>query len=330
MNTKNLKYLNEISYGYWKSQVLFVAVEMDLFTMIQGNGKSGKDITRKLRSDFRATEMMLNALVSLGLMSKTKGVYKNSVIANSYLVKNSPLYQGDRIRHFHNMWTYWSRLNDAIKSGKPTAFDNVGDDVNKKSLREFILSMHNSGKVQAEGIFRKLHLEKYHRLLDLAGGQGTYAVSFAEKNPDMSAVVFDLPDVIKITREHIKKSGLKGRIAVKAGNCLEDEFGKEQYDIVLVSHLLHIYEPVENKKILKKCWDSLLKNGIVVVHEFILNTAKTQPAFSALFSLNMLMGTYRGASYSAVEMKNWLKGAGFKDINRVNLSVDSGLIIGYK
>ncbi|MHC4267281.1 MAG: methyltransferase [Planctomycetota bacterium] len=330
MNVKDLKYLNDLSYAYWKAQVLFVAVKMDLFTLIKDTGKSCKYVTKKLRIDFRATEMMLNALVSLGLMSKIKGIYKNSAISNRYLVKDRPLYQGDRIRHFHNMWDSWSRLDDAIRTGKPTAYDNLGNDVDSKRLREFILAMHNGGKVQVGEIFRKLHIEKYYSLLDLAGGQGTYAVSFVEKNPNMSAVVFDLPDVIKITREHIKKSGLKGRISTKAGNCLEDNFGKELYDIVLVSHLLHIYEPVENKKILKKCWDSLLKNGMIIINEFVLNTKKTQPVFSTLFSLNMLIGTCRGSSYSAVQMSEWLKKAGFKKIKRVNLDMDSDLIIGYK
>ncbi len=330
MNAKDLKYLNEISYGYWKAQVLFVAVEMELFTLIEGTGKSCKDIAKKLRTDLRATEMMLNSLVSLGLISKNKGIYKNSAISNRYLVKNSLLYQGDRIRHFHNMWDYWSRLDHTISTGKPTAYDNVGDGVDRKRLREFILAMHNSGKVQAGEIFRKLHIEKYNKLLDLAGGQGTYAVSFAEKNPNMNAVVFDLPDVIKMTREYIEESGLKGRVSTKEGDCLEDDFGKELFDIVLVSHLLHIYEPAENKKILKKCWDSLLKNGIVVIQEFILNTAKTQPVFSTLFSLNMLMGTCNGSSYSAVDMKMWLKKTGFKNIKKVNLSMDAGLIIGFK
>ncbi len=330
MNAKDLKYLNEISYGYWKAQVLFVAVEMELFTLIEGTGKSCKHIAKKLRTDLRATEMMLNSLVSLGLISKNKLIYKNSAISNRYLVKNSFLYQGDRIRHFHNMWDYWSRLDRAVSTGKPTAYDNVGDGVDRKRLREFILAMHNSGNVQAGEIFRKLHIEKYNKLLDLAGGQGTYAVSFAEKNPNMNAVVFDLPDVIKMTREYIEESGLKGRVSTKEGDCLEDDFGKELFDIVLVSHLLHIYEPAENKKILKKCWDSLLKNGIVVIQEFILNTAKTQPVFSTLFSLNMLMGTCNGSSYSAVDMKLWLKKSGFKNIKKVNLSMDAGLIIGFK
>jgi ubiquinone/menaquinone biosynthesis C-methylase UbiE len=228
------------------------------------------------------------------------------------------------------MWDCWSKLNVAIKTGKPTAYDNAEEEVDEKRLREFIRAMHNIGVVQAGEICEELHLKKYRSLLDLAGGQGTYAVRFVKENPKMKAVVFDLPEVIKITRDHIKESGMKGKVATKAGDCLKDSFGKELYDIVFVSNLLHIYKPGENRKILKKCWDSLLKKGIVVIQEFVLNSAKTQPLFGTLFSLNMLMGTHRGSSYSYVEMKEWLKDVGFKNIKKVNLDLDSGLIIGHK
>jgi len=330
MSRDDAQYLNEISYGYWKAQVLFVSVELDVFTLIGGGEKSGKVIAEKLGSDLRATEMFLNALVSLKLLKKTDEMYRNTVVSRRYLTKSSPVYQGDRIHHFHNMWDYWSGLRTAVKTGKPTAFDSAGGEVDEQRLKEFIRAMHNIATVQAGELYRKLQIKKYRRLLDLAGGQGTYAVRFAEKNPNLKAVVFDLPDVIKIAREHIKRSGLTGQIVTKEGNCLEDDFGEELYDIVLVSNLLHIYEAAENRKILKKCWDSLMKEGIVVIQEFILNPAKTMPLFGTLFSLNMLMGTHRGSSYSAVEMKEWLKKAGFKCIKRVDLGMDSGLIIGYK
>ena len=299
MNKNNdILHLNELSYSYWKAQVLFVAVEMDVFTIIGGDGKNCKAVTKSLRTDLRATEMVLNALVSLGLLRKVKGVYKNTAMSNRYLIKDSPLYQGDRIHHFHNMWDYWSKLSVAVKTGKPTAYDNADEEIDERRLREFIRAMHNIGTIQAGEVCRKLHLKKYRSLLDLAGGQGTYAVRFVERNPKMRAVVFDLPEVIKIAREHIKKSGMKEKVTTKAGDCLKDSFGKEFYDIVFVSNLLHIYEPGENQKILKKCWDSLLKKGIVVIQEFVLNSAKTEPLFGTLLSLNMLMGKHRGSSYS--------------------------------
>jgi hypothetical protein len=44
----------------------------------------------------------------------------------------------------------------------------------------------------------------------------------------------------------------------------------------------------------------------------------------------MLIGTCGGSSYSEKDMKGWLKKIGFKKIKRLNLNLDSGLIVGYK
>ena len=330
MKNNDVQYINDLSYGYWKAQALFVANDLDMFTLIGERGKSSKVISKKLGTDLRATEMLLNALVSLKLLSKSKEIFSNKAISRRCLSKNGLAYQGDRIKHFHNMWEYWSGLGTAVKSGKPTAFYNSKKGVDKQRLREFISAMHNTATVQADELYTKLQIKERSRLLDLAGGQGSYSVKFAKKNRNLKAVVFDLPDVIKITREHIKESGMSGQVTIKAGNCLEDDLGKELYDIVLVSHLLHAYDASENQKIFKKCWDSLMKDGIVVIQEFILNPSKTMPLFGTLFSLNMLMGTQGGSSYSAVEMQEWLKKAGFKKLRRIDLSMDSGLIIGSK
>lgn len=330
MKNNDVSYINEISYGYWKSQALFVASELDLFTLIGERGKMVSAIAIKLGTDLRATEMLLNALVSLKLLTKSRDIFSNTAVSKRCLSKDGPAYQGDRIQHFQNMWEYWSGLGRAVKSGKPTAFKDAKKGVDKQRLRVFIKAMHNTATVKADQLYTKLQIKRYRSLLDLAGGQGTYAVKFAEKNRNIEAVVFDLPDVIKLTREYIKESGMTGQVTTKAGNCLEDSLGKGLYDIVLVSHLLHAYDPSENQKILKKCWDSLMKDGIVVVQEFILNPSKTMPPFGTLFSLNMLMGTQGGSSYSAVEMKEWLKKAGFKNLKRIDLGMDSGLIIGKK
>lgn len=51
--------------------------------------------------------------------------------------KGEPLYQGDRIHHFHNLWDPWSKLGDAVRSGKPTAFDDVQEEVDEQRLRDF-------------------------------------------------------------------------------------------------------------------------------------------------------------------------------------------------
>ena len=61
------------------------------------------------------------------------------------------------------------------------------------------------------------------------------------------------------------------------------------------------------------------EGGRVIIHEFVLDETKTRPQFAALFSLNMLIGTQEGASYSESEYRAWLEDAGFKHIRKIDL-----------
>jgi hypothetical protein len=54
------------------------------------------------------------------------------------------------------------------------------------------------------------------------------------------------------------------------------------------------------------------------------------PLFPALFSLNMLLGTDSGRSYSEKQIIDMLVAAGTKDIRRIAINTpnDSGIIVG--
>ncbi len=329
-NFSHFDYLLQLSCGYWKSQVLFTAVEFDIFTLISDGKVTAKEISQSIHTDERATEMLLNALVSLELLEKRENRYENSHISNVYLVKGMPYYQGDFIHHFHNMMDNWAMLRETIETGKAISLKDLPEEVDPHDLRDFITAMHNIALVKAEDIYNKIDLKGARSLLDLAGGPGTYAITFAKANPHLHAVVFDLEHVIKLTREFIKAAEMEDRVTVQPGNCLEDDFGKNTYDAILVSNLLHIYNPENNKKILKKCRDALKDDGQIIIHEFVLDETKTHPQFAALFSLNMLIGTQEGASYSEQEYMAWLENTGFKRMTKIDLESNSSLIIGKK
>lgn len=330
INYPHLDDLLQLTYGYWKSCILFTAVEFDVFTLISKGKHTVEDISQLVHTDKRATEMFLNALVSLELLTKQADRYDNSPISDLYLVKGKPYYQGDFIHHFHNMMDNWSMLRETIETGKSVSLRDLPEEVDPHDLRDFITAMHNIGSVKAKDLWEKLDLEKAKILLDIGGGPGTYSVACVKANPHLRAVVFDLDHVIKLTREFIKAAGVEDRVSTQAGNCLEDRFGEDTYDAILVSNLLHIYNPGNNAKILRKCWDALKDGGQVIIHEFLLDETKTHPQFAALFSLNMLIGTQEGASYTESEYRAWLEDAGFKDMKRINLASNSAVITGKK
>lgn len=331
-NTKysSVDYLLQLGCGYWKSHVLFTAVEFDIFTLINKGKFTTKEISQAIHTNERATEMLLNALVSLELLAKEENSYKNSHLSNLYLIKGKPHYLGDFIHHFHNMMDNWAMLRETIETGKPVSLKNLPEEVDPHDLRDFITAMHNIASVKAEELCREIDLKSSKTLLDIAGGPGTYAIALAKANPHLHAVVFDLEHVIKLTHEFIESADMGGRVTTQAGNCLEDTFGENMYDAILASNLLHIYNPANNTMILKKCWDALKDGGQIIIHEFVLDETRTRPQFAALFSLNMLIGTQEGASYSESEYRTWLENTGFKDIKRIGLESNSTLIIGKK
>jgi SAM-dependent methyltransferase len=121
-------------------------------------------------------------------------------------------------------------------------------------------------------------------------------------------------------------TGLASRVATRVGDLRTDGLG-EGFDLVLVSAICHMLGPDENRDLLRRCRQALAAGGRVVVQDFILEQDKTAPKMAAVFSLNMLVGTERGASYNESEYAAWLGEAGFREVHRIGLPGPSGLMI---
>ena len=67
-----------------------------------------------------------------------------------------------------------------------------------------------------------------------------------------------------------------------------------------------------------------------MIQDFIMDEDRTAPAFGAIFSLNMLVATERGDTYTETEVKEWLQRAGLSGIKRRVTDFDTSLIVGRK
>jgi len=181
----------------------------------------------------------------------------------------------------------------------------------------------------APGIVDIIDISERRHLLDLGGGPGTYAIHFCRKNPELKATVFDLPTSQPIAEQTIHKFGLIDRIDFLGGDYLKDPV-PGSYDVAWLSHILHGEGPESCQLIIEKAVSALQPGGLVVVHEFILNNTMDGPLFPALFSLNMLLGTADGQSYSEEQLESMLHRAGVREVHRLPFQGlnDSGLIGG--
>jgi predicted O-methyltransferase YrrM len=305
--------LSQIMRTAQESRTLLTAVELDVFTTV-GAGETAAGVATRLSLNPRATEMLLNALVALGALEKKDGVFHNTSETARYLVAGSPGDSRQALMHVVNGWRLWSTLTDAVRTGN-SVMPTVVEAQEPDRLRAFIAMMHKLGAVNVGPFIAAVGAQGVNRLLDLGGGSGAYSIAFAQANDSLRAVVFDIPAVTEIASEHIAEAGLADRISTLGGDLLSGEFPAGN-DLVLLSAIAHMFSETENQNLFRACFQALVPGGRLAVREFILDPDKTTPRRAAMFSLNMLVSTRAGASYSEDEYRQWLLGAGFHTVTR--------------
>ena len=315
--------LEQMIRGYMPSRCILTALELDIFTAV-GDGANAEQIGARLHANARVVGMLLNALVALKLLSKSGDDYKNTPESARFFVEGSKDNQRNGLLHTADIWHRWSTLTDAVRTGTRVP---IGRDDTPEWTRNFIAGMHRNAKDRAPLVVRALGAAGVRRVLDLGGGSGAYSIAFAKAGPEVQCEVLDLPEVVSLTAEYVGQAGVSARVSVRAGDMLRDDFGSG-YDVIMLNAICHMFSEEQNRDIFRRAHQALALNGRLVVQDFILNPEKTAPQHAALFSLNMLVATDGGASYSELEYARWMKAAGFTEVCRINLPGPSGLIVG--
>ncbi len=316
--------LYEMIRAYMPSRTLLTALELDVFTAV-GDGAFAEQIAQKIHADSRATEMLLNTLVSLKLLEKSDDTFFNTPVSARYFTEGSPNNARNGLIHVVHIWHRWSTLTDCVRGGTSVgAGSREGDWV-----PAFIAAMDRNAKERAGAVIKAVGTTGIKRMLDLGDGSGALSIAFGRATPGLKSEILDLGEVVPLAQEYIRKAGLVDRITTRAGDMLRDPLG-ENYDLILISEICHMFSSEENRRLFQRAYGALASGGRVVVQDFILEPSKTAPRAAALFSLNMLVGTRAGSSYSEPEYANWLREAGFSDVRRVRLPGPASLMIGVR
>ena len=314
--------LNDMIRAFMPSRVLLSALELDVFTAV-GDGCACGELAGRLKADERALEMLLNALVSLGVLTKDGSIYRNPEQSARFFAEGTRDSARHAQLHVAGMWRRWSGLTECVRTGLPA--DGARDE---SSVKSFIAAMDHSARSRARTIVQAVGVDGTRRMLDLGGGSGAYSIAFANAAPDLTSEIIDLPDVVPIAQEHIHRAGLSHRIRTDPGDMLTAPIMPGSYDLVLLSSICHMFSPEENRTLFSRAFEALASKGKLVVADFILDPDKTSPRSAALFALNMLVATPAGATYSEPEYDGWLKAAGFADTKRIRIPGPVNLIVG--
>lgn len=309
-----------VSSAYWHSKVLHVANRLGVFNRLAGKALSAGELARETGADERGLDILLIAATSLGFLERLNGRYRNSPLANTFLVKTSPRYQGGIVSMFESWYPTWDKLYHAVVTGKPPV--QKPHDQGEEATRTYIYGMHYRGVAQAQLLAKKIPLKGRSHLVDIAGGPGTFSIMFCKQNKGLSATVIDQPQTLTVTREIIASHEMTGRVHTKPGDYLNEAFGSG-YDAALLSSMLNQESPAVVQDIFRKTHQALAPGGLVIVQDQMLNDNKSGPVLSAMIGVNQLLHTPGGSAHSGQEVAEWMAAVGFSKIRRVAMPAPS-------
>jgi SAM-dependent methyltransferase len=300
--------------GFFKSRVILTAAELNLFTRLEKRQATADDLALELRCDQRSLTRLLDCLVALKLLSKEDSFYQTSE-RGTLLSAEHPETELPMVLHLSGLWESWSGLTETLKTGENPRRKPVAER-GKDSLKDFIEAMHVVGRSLSNEIADSYDLSPFKRLLDIGGATGTYTIAFLEKNPEMTAVLFDLPDVIDWAEERLGSENLLDRVELVAGDFYQDELPRG-CDLALLSAIIHQNSPQENLDLYRKIHRVLVPGGKLLIRDHVMDQSRTFPPQGTLFAINMLVNTRGGDTYTFDEIEDALETVGFQQVELV-------------
>jgi SAM-dependent methyltransferase len=166
---------------------------------------------------------------------------------------------------------------------------------------------------------------RHRRLLDVAGGTGSFLIAILSANPALEGTVFELPQVAEIAKRSLAASPVAERASVTAGNAMENEV-PAGHDVVLLANIIHYFLPEQNIKLVGRVRAAVEPGARLLLVDWWTDPTHTKPVPAALMAGEFLANV-GGDVYSEDEMRAWLAEAGWQPLERLPLAGPQSAII---
>jgi ubiquinone/menaquinone biosynthesis C-methylase UbiE len=319
-------------FAYQRSAALKSAIDLDVFTAIDGGARTASAIAKGCGASERGVRMLCDYLGTIGLLTKSGDAYQLSPEAAAFLSTKSPAYLGTTARFLlrPEMKHNFEGLTDAIRhGGVPSSGENTVSAENPIWV-EFARSMGPMMVPAAHAIANLVAATPGPlKVLDIAAGHGLFGITIAQRNPLAQIVATDWPAVLAVASENARSAKVEDRYRTLPGDAFTVDF-PGGLDVALVTNFLHHFDAATCTKFLKKVHAALSPGGRVVLLEFVPNPDRLSPPIPARFSLTMLAGTPSGDAYTFVELERQLHDAGFRSVSAHALPTPETVLLAQK
>jgi SAM-dependent methyltransferase len=225
-------------------------------------------------------------------------------------------------------WLPWAELLHTVRSGEP-AFERVfGTDVwawrseNFKGGDAFAAYLAGETFAGSGAIVEALDFTGVARVADVGGGHGGLLAAILKAYPDLSGILFDLPETLIGAKKFLKAHGVDKRVTLAGGDFLAEV--PVEADLYVLKSVLQHWDDAAARAILESCREAMPAQAKLAIIEPLLPDHANDAPSAVMLDLHMMVIT-GGRVRSEDEIGRLLAQAGLA-LSRVT-PISSGLTI---
>jgi hypothetical protein len=311
----------EVTMGFMASKHLFVANEIGVFPALASGPANLEQLADRIDVPARTLRIVVDAMVALGFLQRDDDAYRNGASAQEFLSGTGPVNLRPALRFMNAIgYPVWQELEGAVRNDAPARGQLTPEQ--QKIFSEGVEAL-TAGPAHA--LATTYDFGPHRRLLDVAGGTGSFLFAILSANPTLEGTLFELPEVASIAEQNLGSSPVADRVSVIAGNAIEDQL-PTGHDCALLANIIHYFLPQENIVLLRRVRAAVEGGARLLAVDWWTDPTHTQPLPAALMAGEFLAHV-GGDVYSEDEMNLWLGESGWRPVDSLPLAGPQSVII---
>ena len=305
--------LQNMSRAFIESASMFAAIDLELFTAIETGSNTVSRFAEHASISEVNAERLMTMCATAGLINWQDDHYKNADDVQRFLVKGEKSYAGPWLTFTRPGWKSWGNLTEKLKNPEEATVIGSYETMTVDNARTYHEATSSIGFGAGRRFVKHVDLKHRTKMMDLGGGSGAYSIVAAQNHPQLSAVVFDLPPVVEVTKDFIAKNGVTDQVSTQGGDFTKNDF-PENCDVAVMASNLPQYNREIINQVIQKAFDALLPGGEMHLIGEMLDDDRCGPMDAAIWGLMEVMSNSTGLAHSRSDCVSYFEQAGFKSI----------------
>jgi hypothetical protein len=314
----------KIAMGFMAAKHLFAASNIGLFESLASGPATIEELASRTSVPARTAAITASAMISLGLIEYDGNHYRNSALAEAFLAGKP----GPDLRPTLRFWDQisypiWEKLVDAVRTGNGQA--QFGK-FNKRQQEIFSAGVESFSGPAAAALAANYDFSCHSKVLDVAGGTGSFLVAVLQRHANLTGTLFELPGPCAVARQKLAGLPEGPRIAVVEGDVFNDTL-PSGHDVLIVANTVHVFSATHNIELMRKMRSGVQSGARLLLVDLWTDSSHAEPGAAALMSGEFLVISGEGQAYSEREADAWLGQTGWNKIEKRPLAGPTSLII---